>query len=581
MDEDYTDIGCILAETKKTIERQQRSEEELIRELKNIQDIREETNKNVDLLAEKVSVINARQKKEQTETRRVNTQLRIRIVTQHDEISDLQKENEELRENNEDLLEKINRLESKNRSLNRTCHQQVKKYKQEKDENDRTKREKEKLLEDKQRQEEEYEVCNREKEKLLEDKQRQEEEYEVCNREKEKLLEDNQRQEEEYEVCRREKEKILEDKRRQEEEYEVCRREKEKLLEDNQRQEEEYEVCKREKEKLLEDNQRQEEEYEVCKREKEKLFEDKRRQEEEYEVCRREKERLATEKEELITEKTQLEEMTRQHERSWRISHKDVSITKEELGRGGWGCVMMGVFREQRVAVKQLHNIIMNENTLAVMNREINTMSRLRHPNLLLFMGAALDHPSGNPLIITETMDTSLRKAYEKGQLPEESTRLSVLRDAAAGLNYLHCHPDEIIHRDISTANVLLESRGPNKWRAKLSDFGSANIASKAFTQAPGAAVYSAPELFVSPLSKKPQRPQTTKMDVYSYGIMVCEVMTCQFPESPEKIRTMLTSISTSCPPLSQMIIDCLDEEPNNRPKMRNIIILIAGCSLS
>ena len=470
MDEDYADIGCIVAETKKTIERQQRSEEELIRELKNIQDNREEINKNVDLLAEKVSVINARQRKEQTETRRANTQLRIRIVTQHDEISDLQKENEELRENNEDLSEKINRLESENRSLNRTCDQQVEKYKQEKDENDRT---------------------------------------------------------------------------------------------------------KREKEKLLEDNQRQEEVYEVCKREKEKLLEDKRRQEEEYEVCKREKERLATEKEELITEKTQLEEMTRQHERSWRISHKDVSTTKEELGRGGWGCVMVGVFREQRVAVKLLHNIIMNENTLAVMNREINTMSRLRHPNLLLFMGAALDHPSGNPLIITEIMDISLRKAYEKGQLPEESTRLSVLRDAAAGLNYLHCHPDEIIHRDISTANVLLESRGPNKWRAKLSDFGSANIASKAFTQAPGAAVYSAPELFVSPLSKKPQRPQTTKMDVYSYGIMVCEVMTCQFPESPEKIRTMLRRVSTSCPPLSRMIVDCLDEEPNNRPTMRNIIILI------
>ena len=209
------------------------------------------------------------------------------------------------------------------------------------------------------------------------------------------------------------------------------------------------------------------------------------------------------------------------------------------------------------------------------MNREINTMSRLRHPNLLLFMGAALDHPSGNPLIITEIMDISLRKAYEKRQLPEESTRLSVLRDAAAGLNYLHCHPDEIIHRDISTANVLLESRGPNKWRAKLSDFGSANIASKAITQAPGAAVYSAPELFVSPLSKKPQRPQTTKIDVYSYGIMVCEVMTCQFPESPEKIRTMLRRVSTSCPPLSRMIVDCLDEEPNNRPTMRNIIILI------
>ena len=141
--------------------------------------------------------------------------------------------------------------------------------------------------------------------------------------------------------------------------------------------------------------------------------------------------------------------------------------------RGGWGAVRVGVFREQRVAVKQLHEVIVSENNLAVMNREINTMSKLHHPNLLLFIGAVLDDPSKNPLIITEIMDTSLRQAYEKGQLTDKSTKLSVLRDTAAGLNYLHCHPDEIIHRDVSSANVLLESRGPNKWRAKLSDFGS------------------------------------------------------------------------------------------------------------
>ena len=149
---------------------------------------------------------------------------------------------------------------------------------------------------------------------------------------------------------------------------------------------------------------------------------------------------------------------------------------------GGWGVIRVGVFREQRVAVKQLHEVIVSENNLAVMNREINTMSKLRHPNLLLFIGAVLNHPSKNPLIITEIMDTSLRQAYEKGQLTDKSTKLSVLRDTAAGLNYLHCHPDEIIHRDVSSANVLLESRGPNKWRTKLSaDFGSANVAPKAF----------------------------------------------------------------------------------------------------
>ena len=271
-------------------------------------------------------------------------------------------------------------------------------------------------------------------------------------------------------------------------------------------------------------------------------------------------------------EMAQLEEIAKQFERSWKVPHKDVILTREELGRGAWGAVRVGVFREQRVAVKELHILIRSKDTLALLNREINTMSKLRHPNLLLFIGAVLDHPSGHPLIITEIMDTSLRQAYEKGQLTDKSTKLSVLRDTAAGLNYLHCHPDEIIHRDVSSANVLLESRGPNKWRAKLSDFGSANVARDAFTQAPGAAVYSAPESLVSlVLDDSEKKPQTTKMDVFSYGVLLCEVMSCSFPNS-EKFRTMLRSVSDSSPSIGLLIQNCIKKLPQDRPTMKQVI---------
>ena len=51
------------------------------------------------------------------------------------------------------------------------------------------------------------------------------------------------------------------------------------------------------------------------------------------------------------------------------------------------------------------------------------------------------------------------------------------MRDVAVGLNYLHCLPVPVIHRDVSSANVLLESKGHKKWKTKLSDFGSANLA--------------------------------------------------------------------------------------------------------
>ena len=68
---------------------------------------------------------------------------------------------------------------------------------------------------------------------------------------------------------------------------------------------------------------------------------------------------------------------------------------------------------------------------------------------------------------------------------------LSIMRDVAVGLNYLHCLPDPIIHRDVSSANVLLESKGPGKWKTKISDFGSAKMARSATTRGPGAEVYS------------------------------------------------------------------------------------------
>lgn len=270
-------------------------------------------------------------------------------------------------------------------------------------------------------------------------------------------------------------------------------------------------------------------------------------------------------------QKVNLEDL-QQFDTSWKLSYKEVALTDEKLGHGAYAGVMVGIFRAQRVAVKRLHELIMCKNTVAIINREIHTMSKLRHPNLLLFIGAVLDHPSGDPLIITEIMDISLRKAYENKQIPMEITKISVLRDAASGLNYLHCHHEKIIHRDVSSANVLLESKGSNKWRAKLSDFGSANISHQAFTQAPGAAVYSAPESVTTILDKGKKERQTTKMDVFSYGILLCEVMACQFPETPSRFDTFLKAVSKSSPPIGQLIKLCVDRIPDKRPSMEKVI---------
>ena len=205
---------------------------------------------------------------------------------------------------------------------------------------------------------------------------------------------------------------------------------------------------------------------------------------------------------------------------------------------------------------------------------EMATLSQLRHPNLLQFIGAVLDDPSGNPMIITEVMDTSLRSAYERKELtPDPSCRpviLSIMRDVAVGLNYLHCLPDPIIHRDVSSANVLLESKGPGKWKTKISDFGLAKIARSATTKAAGAMVYSAPECLQTVVDFEEYK-QSPKADVFSYGILLCEVITCRFPEH-QIFHVLLDQVRSSGGSLHSLVVSCATKDPEKRPTMKQII---------
>ena len=301
------------------------------------------------------------------------------------------------------------------------------------------------------------------------------------------------------------------------------------------------------------------------------------------------KQQLEVEKQKLLKENADLQSQVAQKtienmqlrrkldETSWKVSHNEINLTEEELGRGGWGAIKIGIFREQRVAVKQMYQVIMSSDNLELIHREINTMATLRHPNILQFIGAVLDDPSGNPMIITEVMDTTLRNAYINRELTPDPTcyptLLTIMRDVAAGLNYLHCLHDPIIHRDISSSNVLLEYKGRHKWKTKISDFGSANKACKAVTIAPGAFVYSAPES-----SKDICKEQTTKMDSYSYGILLCEVMTCQFPDS-SVFQEMLRNVFRMSRHIYELILSCIKKDPEARPSMKRIIERLDICT--
>lgn len=166
----------------------------------------------------------------------------------------------------------------------------------------------------------------------------------------------------------------------------------------------------------------------------------------------------------------------------------------------------------------------MHQTTVDRMKREASNMNRLHHPNLVTFLGAVFDDDK-LPMIIIELMEASLRATYRKNFLTKKQM-LSIFKDVAYAIHYLHEFREPLIHRDLTAPNVLLKLLPDNNYLAKVSDFGSANLEKLATTSGEGAIIYSAPESFPPPRDKTRPRPkQTVKMDSYSYGILLCEVV--------------------------------------------------------
>ena len=243
----------------------------------------------------------------------------------------------------------------------------------------------------------------------------------------------------------------------------------------------------------------------------------------------------------------------------WVVQRGEIELTAQELGRGGWAVVRVAKFRGLQVAAKCLHSLIISDYNRHLFTREMNIAATVRHPNLIQFMGATV---VGEPIILTELMATSLRAVLERRSLnPPQITSISL--DVARALNYLHLmRPDPIIHRDISSANVLLNPAPNNTWRAKVSDYGSANFLQRVATVGPGNPTYAAPE------ANDPSQ-QSPKMDGYSYGVLLLEMCSRRFPDSTD--RDALFQLVQQ-PTMVGLIRQCLEHDPNRRPTMSAVI---------
>ena len=374
-----------------------------------------------------------------------------------------------------------------------------------------------------------------------------------------------QERERELQEERREKEQVRTRLQQQLQEKDRQITDKDQRLTETQRRlqsrEREYQEKERDNQQLQ--RQLQQEQQQGQERERQ-LQQSREREQNLQQQLQQSQQQLQEREQQFQSRERQFQERETRHqeetESSWVVNREEITTTQVVLGKGGWGEVKVAHFRSLKVAAKCLHEVIISPYNMSAFSREMNIASKIRHPNLLQFIGATTE---GNPIILTELMPTSLRKELESGGLAYPAI-LSISVDVACALNYLHLFkPHPILHRDVSSANVLLQPMGVGHgWRAKVSDYGSANLQPLARTNTPGNPVYSAPE------SPYPRR-HSPAMDVFSYGVLLIEMMVCQFPEK-EKRKDHIEAITR--PALKDLIQRCLLENYRRRPTMADII---------
>ncbi|XP_028779632.1 G-type lectin S-receptor-like serine/threonine-protein kinase LECRK3 [Neltuma alba] len=268
---------------------------------------------------------------------------------------------------------------------------------------------------------------------------------------------------------------------------------------------------------------------------------------------------------------------------------------KQEAGRGSSGSVYRGTLREGRklIAVKMLHRLI--DEGEREFQAEMQAIGKTHHKNLVRLLGYCAE--GSKRLLVYEYMSNgSLEKFIFGGSTvrPDWDERRRIALDIARGLLYLHeqCSVP-IIHCDIKPQNILMDEF----LTAKISDFGLAKLLmpdqTRTFTQARGTRGYLAPEW-----SKN--TPITVKADVYSYGIMLLEIVFCRRSlvvnvSNPEQI--VLSNWVCKCfarRELNKLVVGeevdnnllenmvkvglwCIQDEPFLRPSMKSVVLMLEG----
>lgn len=260
------------------------------------------------------------------------------------------------------------------------------------------------------------------------------------------------------------------------------------------------------------------------------------------------------------------------------IHHSDFEYIKE-IGRGAFATVMLAKYKPtgQEIAVKELKQVQLTKRNVVTLKRELNILLRLKHPNILQFIGVTVTPPFCIETAYINNGSLFDRLRGDKALSPYEKQKIALCM--ARGLEYLDAM--RFIHRDFKSQNVLLDK----ECNAVICDFGISRQIGPKMTPEIGTAQWTAPEV-LSPS----QTNYDTSADTYSFAIVMWELATKKLPFYNLRQTQVAASVLTkgsrpefpdddSVPfELRKLIEQSWSQDPRQRPKMTQIRKSLQKC---
>merc|ERR1712113_743396 len=256
----------------------------------------------------------------------------------------------------------------------------------------------------------------------------------------------------------------------------------------------------------------------------------------------------------------------------WKVDFHQLDFEKR-IGKGNFGEVWKGTFLGTDVAIKKLF-FVDDDFMQKYIEREMDTLTGLSHPNIVQLMGLCIE--TDDMYIVTEFISGGDLRSKLKDQDTEMdwTRRVSVARDVALAMNYLHSK--KIIHRDLKSHNLLVDQN----WRVKVCDFGLARSAPEDEDSGRGNNLmtivgtneWMAPEVAMG-------ENYGSSADVFSYGMVLYELITRDKPPmrklkdcyafKPEEVHAQVPAEAPL--ELWDLLVKCAAREPEDRPTFNEV----------